>query len=335
MRAIRVEYSATGSWILLDNLVQEQYVSDRYVIEGSAGYETDIEDPKELAGLQPKKVRFSLDGGKTFEQLRVRDGKWSYTLYREEVQDGDLYILAAAETDDKGSFARCRINMDTRPPELGLFEPEENQKIFGNLEISGRADDDEALAAVTMSLRDGDKDSYATPSFIQGMYFDASGLGATYFTAGLGLTFMDDNVKLQFQYGYAPTTMIDENTGLDRASRFGGNVFGGRLLANLAQVPFSWLFGPEFSAFSATAALGADFSYFSSNTVNATGGEDSWGVILAGLVGQVELPKITFDESLFLKYVSVYWDGHLWLISSDISPEVVLLPSIGLRVGLF
>ena len=329
---IRVEYSREGVWTVFDNLVQEQYVSDRFVIEGSTGYEADIEDEKLLAKLQPARVRFSLDGGKSFEQLRVKDGRWSYTLYREEIQDGELHLLVEAESDGTKSFARSRIVMDTRPPIFNLFEPEENQKLFENLEISGSAEDDEALQNVELSLREGDKNAYETPSFIQGMYFDASGLGATYFTAGMGLTFMDGNVKLQLQYGYAPKTVIDEITGLERAARFGGNVFGGKLLANIAEIPFSWLFGPELSAFSATVALGADFSYFSSNSVDD---EDSWGVILAGLTGQVELPKISFRDRSFLKYVSLYWEEELWLISSDVSPEVVLLPSIGLRLGLF
>ena len=198
--------------------------------------------------------------------------------------------------------------------------------------ISGKALDDNGLEQVTLNLREGDKDSYETPSFIQGMYFDATGLGATYFTTGLGLTFMDDNVKLQMQYGYAPTTVIDPETNRERSARFGGNVFGAKLLANIAQVPFSWLLGPEWSFMSASAALGANFSYFSSNSSNSM---ESWGVILAGVVGQLEVPKITFEDRSFIKYISVFWEGQLWLISSDVSPEVVLLPSIGVRVGLF
>lgn len=329
---VSVNYSIEGVWVFISNLSQNSYVSDHFVIEGNTGYEADVEDLKMLEQLQPKKVRFSLDGGKTFEQLRVKDGNWKYTLYSEEVPDGELHILVDAVSGEERAYSRCRVEMDTKEPELRLFTPEENAKIYGELVLSGSADDEDGLTDVSLSFREGGKDSYETPSFIQGMYFDASGLGATYFTTGLGLTFMDDNVKLQFQYGYAPTTVLDPDTGLERSARFGGNVFGGKLLANLAQIPFSWLFGPELSAFSATAALGANFSYFSSNAVDD---EDSWGVILAGLVGQIELPKISFEDRSFLKYVSVYWEGQLWLISSDVSPEVILLPSIGVRLGLF
>ncbi len=330
--SIELDYSDTGLWVTFDNLSEKQYVTDRFTIEGSAGYEQAESDPEDPEKLQPGKLEFSLDGGITFRKLRIKDGKWEFTLYSEEVPDGELNLAVRISGEDSMVYSRCSVVMDTKAPNLYLLSPEENSRQFGNLLLSGSASDDGGLTGVWLNLRDGDKDNYSTPSFIQGMYFDASALGATYFTAGLGLTFMDDNVKLQMQYGYAPETVIDPDTGYERASRFGGNVFGAKLLANLAQVPFSWLFGPEFSALSATAALGANFSYFSSNSVDS---EDSWGVVLAGVVGQFELPKISFKDRRFLKYISVFWEGQLWLISSDVSPEVVLLPSVGARIGLF
>ena len=326
------EYSARGMWVSIGNVSEYRHVSDRFMIEGNTGFYTDIEDEKELKRLQPKTVEISLDGGRSYEKCRLKKGAWTYTLYSAEVPDGDIDLLVRSSNGQENAYARCRAVMDSKKPDITLLTPGENEHLYGSLMISGEASDENGLTEVSISLREGDKDSYETPSFIQGMYFDASALGATYFTAGLGLTFMDDNVKLQMQYGYAPTTVIDPETNRERNARFGGNVLGAKLLANVAQVPFSWLFGPEWSFMSASAAVGANFSYFSSNT---TGGEDNWGVVLAGVVGQLEVPKITFENRRFLKYVSVFWEGQLWLISSDVSPEVILLPSIGARVGLF
>ena len=328
---VAVEYKPEGVWVTIDNLSLNQYVPDRFMLQGSAG----IEDPSREEALPVQNgisLGISLDNGRSFEALPIRDGIWEYKLYSENIPDGPLDILVRAEADGEESFSRCRTVMDTKAPDIFLQFPEENSRFYGFMPLSGWAYDSGGLTDVSLNLRDGSKAEYATPSFIQGMYFDATALGATYFTAGLGLTFMDGNVKLQAQYGYAPPTVTDPETGIERAARFGGNVFGVKLLANLADIPFSWLFGPELSAFSATAALGADFSYFSGSTDIS---DTSWGIILAGVIAQIELPKITFADNDFLKYLSLFWEGQMWLISSDVSPEVKLLPSVGIRMGLF
>jgi len=121
-------------------------------------------------------------------------------------------------------------------------------------------------------LRSGDKSSYEVPGFIQGSYADIHVLGATVAELGFGLSFFDDNVKLQVELGkgfYLNPTW-DNLFGLDyegstasEKSRFGGYVLGARLLANLAYLPFSYWFGPDWDFFSMSFAVGASFTYFS------------------------------------------------------------------------
>jgi hypothetical protein len=89
-------------------------------------------------------------------------------------------------------------------------------------------------------------------------------------------------------------------------------VLGSKLLANIFYLPFGYVLGPAFQQLTASSALGAKV-------------EDDWGIILAGVDGQFEC----------LKYISAFAEGQIWLISSDVEPDVNLLPSFGVRVGLF
>lgn len=340
--AIEIRYRKEGLWITTDSIHSGEHVGDLFMITGSSGYlETpprEFESQKQekeyhhaLEDKKPTRIEISFDEGRSFQPARGEED-WSYRIYRQNHPEGEVRALLRAVSKDETAYTRLIFIVDTTPPQIALYEKIEDGRFNESLYISGHAFDESGLSDLKISLRPGDKNSYSTPSFIQGMYFDATAMGATWFTSGLGMTFMDDNVKLQVQYGYAPEGYTDPETGVFRTARFGGQVLGSKLLANILYLPYDYFLGPKFQQLSASFALGANFSYFNNPGADS---ETSWGVILAGVVTQLEFVKYEFRDRSFLKYISAFAEGQLWLISSDVEPDIAFMPSFGLRVGLF
>jgi hypothetical protein len=185
---------------------------------------------------------------------------------------------------------------------------------------------------VKLSLRKGDKASYEVPSFIQGLYFDWHFWGATLFDMGVGLTFFDDNVKVQFQWGQFTQAQRDI---FDRSEmRYGGdNVMGIKILANVGHLPFSYFFGHDWEWLSASFAIGADFTRF--NETNSGRAQ-----VLSALLGQIEFPRVTLPNVKRFRTFSLYTEGSLWFIPTDVSGTISiqnLVPQIaeGIRLNVF
>ena len=80
---------------------------------------------------------------------------------------------------------------------------------------------------------------------------------------GVGLSFFDDNVKLQLHYGQFTQDQFDffykiQNLPL-RQIRYGGHVGSLKLLANVFELPFGYYFGPDWQWLYLNVALGAQF----------------------------------------------------------------------------
>jgi hypothetical protein len=197
------------------------------------------------------------------------------------------------------------------------------------------------LKNVKVTLRSGDKASYEVPSFIQGLYFDWHVLGATMFDVGLGLTFFDDNVKLQGQFGQMTQSQYEMlcNWGGHEITpfRYGGNVVGAKLLANIAYIPFRFFFGPDWDWLSANFTLGANFSRFSET-------QSGKAQFLSAVVGQLEFPRVTIPKQKMFRTFSFYTEFQLWFIPTDVEvpetateeiPSIVPQVSAGLRINVF
>jgi hypothetical protein len=145
-------------------------------------------------------------------------------------------------------------------------------------------------------------------------------MGATYWDLGLGLTFFDDNVKLQAQVGMSPP------------GRFYGLVLGAKLLANIATLPFGYLFGPSWDFFSMSLAVGANFSYFtmSQDSVAFTDA----GLVLGGMVAQLEFAHFKIPNWRMASTYGLYAEYQLWFISSDVEAGTASRLAFGLRMGL-
>ncbi|MCX7038903.1 MAG: hypothetical protein NT005_07190, partial [Spirochaetes bacterium] len=317
-----LQYAKEGPWVSIDSFAPGDYVTGRPFLKGTAGWlagetaapaadasagegaEADAgvkkaaKDPKVPADRKVRLVEVSVDNGRSFSKAEGTDS-WRLRLESQQLANGVLRL---------------------RAPNVTLMEPEEGGRFNESVPVMGTASDESGLKEVAVSLREGDKSRYQVPSFIQGLYVDAHTMGATYWDAGLGLTFFDSNVKLQVQIGMSPP------------GRFSGFVIGAKLLANIATLPFGYILGPSWDFFSMALAIGANFSYFTMSE-NSIAFSDA-GLVLGGVVGQLEFAKFRIPGWRALNAWSLYTEYQLWFISSDVEGGVVNKLAFGMRVGL-
>jgi len=326
-RAARIDWKAQGPWLSIDSLPAGSYLSYRPWLSGGSGWSLPAPDPRDKAATEAyrkgaasrrvTKVAVSLDNGKSYREAQGTE-RWRFRLETQDYAEGGVHLIARATfADGSVAVAKTILSLDKTPPEVKIVEPEENGRFNGSIHSVGSASDSSGLATVDLLIRKGDKRGYELPGFIQGLYIDAHVLGATYYDVGLGLSFFQDNVKLQVMAGQAPED-----------ARFGGEIVGAKLLANIGYLPASYLFGPDWDWLSASFALGANFSYFSRTASGS-------GLILGAVVGQLEFPKVTVKKWSFMKKYSLYTEGQAWFVSSDVQGGIEYRMSCGMRFGLF
>lgn len=340
-----VSFNPYGAWITIDNFDYGDFAIERPYIKGRAGYTVlpeELEAAKakgatkeQKAALEAKSLSYielSFDNGKTFKRIG-NNKNWKYRIENEDMKEGyHFMLLRAVMKNGESAINRCIVQIDKTAPFVKMIAPGIGGRYNQSLEFSGLASDAVGLNSVTLSLRKGDKAGYEVPGFIQGLYLDGSFWGASLFNVGLGLSFFDDNVKLQFQYGQFSQEQREmfSQTRL----RYGGNVFGLKLLANIAYIPFRWMFGPDWDWLSMGVALGANFSMF---TETASGKPQ----MLSALLGQVEFPRVTFKKSKCFRTISLYSEFQLWFIPSDVTggnidiKNMVFQFSEGIRINIF
>ena len=313
-----ISYVADGPWLKVENLISGQFVSGRPMILGTAGYDGPESEDK---SKRVKKVEISLDNGRSFLNAKGRES-WEFRLETYDLPEGENQLIIRSFLEDgQSSITKLFVNVDETAPEINLFVPEENKKFNGLVALVGTAGDLNGLASVEVLIREGRKEKYQVPSFVQGLYIDMHALGATYGEFGVGLSFFDDVVKLQAQIGMSPP------------GRFNGLVIGGKLLANIIDLPFSYFFGHDWDFFSMSVAVGANFNYFtmSENSIAFT----DKGVVLGSVLTQFEFAKFELKDLKMFNTYSLYLEGALWFISSDVQAGVVPTYSIGTRIGIF
>lgn len=342
-----LDYTSHGPWVTVDSFTYGDFAVGRPYISGHADYALDEEElllsrmknatPEQKNAILKKKVakvEISFDNGKTFEQVSKSE-KWAYRVENEDLPEGYHFMLVRA-TMKNGDVAidRCIIQIDNSAPTIRLIAPAPSGRYNQELMFSGLSGDDVGLSSVRLALRKGDKASYEVPSFIQGLYFDWSFWGATLYSLGAGLTFFDDNVKLQIQWGQF--TQTQRNLFAMSEMRYGGDsIVGVKLIANIMQIPFSYFLGRDFDWLSASVAVGANFTRFNQS---ASGQAQTLSAILA----QLEFPKVNFKQMKMFSTFSLYSEFSFWFIPTDVQSvgEVKidnLVPqfSEGIRVNVF
>ncbi len=337
-------YNPYGPWISIDNFTYGDFAFDRPYIKGSSGYNI---DPAEKEAVRAKgakkelvdayeakyvtKVEISFNNGRTFQQVSKKKN-WKFRVENEDIAEGYHFLLVRATmANGEVAVTRCIVQVDSTKPTIRLISPGAGGHYNQNLEFSGLTSDDVALKRVTLALRKGDKAAYEIPGFIQGLYLDASFWGASLYSFGAGLSFFDDNVKLQAQFGQFTQTQREIFSMTDL--RYGGTIFGMKLLANVYYMPFRYYFGPDWDWLSLNVSVGANFSHFS----ESGSGSDQ---ILSALLCQLEFPRVTRDKKAkMFRTFSMYTEGQFWFIPSDVASDSIktLVPqiSVGLRAYVF
>ena len=339
-----VDYNAYGPWIRIDNFDYGDFAYDRPTIKGTAGFsisDAEIIASKKKGGKDLKEdidsrkvesVDLSLNNGRTFTQIS-KSGKWSYRIENDDLAEGYHFLLIRARmANGEIAVTRCIVQIDKTAPFVRIIAPGVGGHYNQNLVFSGLSSDDVGLSSVTLALRKGDKSSYGVPKFIQGLYVDASVWGATLFDLGVGLTFFDDNVRLQFNFGQF-TQQQREIFMPGSDMRYGGNaILGFKIIANVANLPFGWMFGHDWDWLSANFALGASFKYFNESASGS-------GQMLSAVISQIEFPRMSFPKWKCFKVLSAYTEFQLWFIPTDTTginiDRVVFQTSFGVRANVF
>ncbi len=350
-------YNPYGPWVTLDDFTYGDFARNRPLLKGNAGYilteeeKAALKDKKlsseervALEGKKIKRVYISFNNGKTYTPVSKKDkGEWSYRVENLDIPAGYHFMLIKAEMyNGENAITRTIVQVDRTAPSVKLISPGEGGHYNQQLEFSGLSGDDVKLKSVKLELRNGDKSSYEVPGFIQGLYFDVSVWGATLYNVGVGLTAFDNAVKIQVNFGQftqEQRDLISDMFGKEHTDlRFGGNVFGAKIIAQIAYLPFRYFFGRDWDWLSASVSVGANFSYFTDSGASIVTGESVAQILSAALI-QVEFPRITLSNASVFKTWSLYAEPQLWFIPSDIASDdakkQVFTVSFGIRTSVF
>jgi len=391
-RAYNLIYREGGPWVTIDSFKFAEFAYERPYLFGRTGYVLSQEDKELLAdktvekavkdrirAKTPNFTEISFDNGRSFvmtSKAAAKNVDYRYRLEDGEMAEGYHYIVIRT-TMKNGEFALTRmlVQVDKTKPEIRLISPEAGSRYNQSIAYSASATDDIELVSLTYHLRKGDKAAYEVPGFLQGLYIEGvippfirqlsveNGFqeyvpsmpfagGATYTDFGLGLSFYDDNVKVQGQYGLI-TQDLYEALGGEGAVRYGGDVIGLKILASVYTLPLGSVWGPDFDWLYASISVGANFSLFNfldkenpnyspdknGDPVYYTqSGTATW---MSALIMQIEFPKVTIPKQKALRTFSLFTEGQLWFVPTDVNAEEngikTIIPHVimGLRIYIF
>ncbi|MDR2448004.1 MAG: neuraminidase, partial [Treponema sp.] len=342
-----IEYKRTGPWITIDTLAMGDYAYQRPYLRGLTGYALSEDDRDALADKKASKtakaqveaktpafVEISFDDGKTFRPAAMKKkGAWEYRIEDWDMEQGMYYLLIkAVMKNGETAVTKTLVQINKTPPVITLISPKTGGRYNQTIDFTGIVTDDVEVNSAHFVLRSGSKESYEVPGFMQGMYLDGHFLGGTLWDIGAGLSFFDDNVKLQFQYGQFTKEQyaaFGENN-----PRFYGNTFGLKLLAGVYALNFGSFGGPDWRWLGLSVSIGANFSYFTETQSGSP-------TILPALLMQLEFPKISIPKMKMFRNVSVYAEPQLWFVSTDAEVETTGVETIlfritgGLRIYVF
>ena len=349
-----ITYSPYGPWVTIDNFTYGDFAIERPKIQGRAGYTVNEDDllllkdkstprqiKEDIENRKIAKVEISFNNGKSFTEVSKK-GKWEYRIENQDLPAGEHFMfIKATMMNGEVAVNRTIIQIDNEKPNIKLRAPSIGGRYNQSLSVSGLSNDDVKLEDVTIALRKGDKASYQVPSFIQGLYLDVKVGGASLFQVGAGLTFFDDVVKVQAAYGQLTREQFSMLKGQPSDFRIGGHIFGLKILANVADVPFNYFFGHDFDWLSATLAIGADFSWFT-DSGREVAGQKNGGKFVSALIGQLEFPRVSFKKAKAFSSFAFYTECAVWVFPTDIQsttaqkvPTIIPKVSFGLRTNIF
>ena len=333
-------------------------------------------DKETRAKIQAKQLDFteiSFDNGRTFRKMGKSVAKNTDYRYRIETYDmpeGKHYIvIRSTMKNEEIAMTRMLVQVDKTPPVIRLISPEAGGRYNEEISYSASATDNVELVSMTYHLRKGDKSMYEVPGFLQGLYFEVTippfvreliangdrlpgnhwsnflAGGSTYMDFGIGLSFFDDNVKIQGQYGFLFQEQYDALGGGGDPVRYGGHVIAVKLLASIYTLPFITVWGPDFEWLYMNIAVGANFSYFDAfstenpsypGTTYTQSGSPTW---MSALLLQLEFPKVSIPKRKKFRTFSLFTEGQLWFVPTDVDASAndipVIVPHVIMGVRLY
>jgi len=371
-RAYNIVYRDGGPWVTIDSFKFAEFSYDRAYLSGRTGYVLSEEDKELLADKKldkeiktailaktPDFTEISFDNGRSFiktSKAIAKDVDYRFRLEDSEMPEGYHYIvIRTTMKNGETVVTRMIVQIDKTFPEIRLISPEAGSRYNEKIAYSASATDDIELVSLSYHLRKGDKSMYAVPGFLQGLYLEGvippfvrqlavsnsfdeyvptifAG-GATYTDFGLGLSFFDDNVKIQGQYGMMTQEFYEALGGTGKI-RYGGNVIGFKIIANIYALPFGSFAGPDFDWLHASFSFGANFSYFEI----AQSGSSTW---MSAVLAQMEFPKAKIPKKEYLRTFALFTEFQLWFVPTDVDASKndipVVIPHVitGLRIYVF
>ncbi|MDR2478010.1 MAG: DUF4625 domain-containing protein [Treponema sp.] len=322
-----VKVSLYGPVVTIDSHRDGDVITKRPYLSGKAYISRPDEENltrQEAEQYAVKHVQISYDNGRTFKNTKGLD-EWKYRLETGELPPGPLpIVIKAIFNDGRIAVRRIILTVDTFAPVVTTIGPVENSSYRDSIPVYGAVTDNFDMDTVEVTLRPGDKAGYSVPGFIQGLYLDTSVLGGLSWSAGLGLTFFEDNVKWQFQAGNAPS------------GRYSGWVFGTKILGNIFKRNLGTVFGPDWDFWTTAVTLGGNFSYFLME-------EGEKPLFMGAFLLQWEIIKADmsyfFPDWKYFKSLSFYVEPAIWFAPSDVSSQEAwrtkLLIAFGGRISLF
>jgi len=340
-----VYFSHYGPILLIDSHRDGDVITNRPWLRGRAMFARPPRpDGKaytraEIAQFSVDKVEVSYDNGRTFKRAQGK-GDWKWRLEPMDLPPGTQPVVVRATfTNGEEAVRRVLLFVDVEPPVVTAVAPVENSSQRDEIDVYGAASDNYELTDVNIALRPHHKFWYSIPSAIRGLYFDVKTLGATYFDVGMGLSFFNDNVRVQGHYGIAPPEGI--YTNMVEGGRYVGHVGGLKLVANILTIPFDWLLKDrDWVYYKMKIGIGANFSWFSM---------DDWrsALYMGAVLAQIDIANVDFNYIYprwkYFHVMALYLQPELWFASTDAItdglgnkvPKEIFRVCIGLRINVF
>jgi len=286
------------------------------------------------------RIEVSYDNGRTFKDA-IGKGNWKWRLEPLDLPPGTQPVVVRA-TFENGEQAvrRVLLFMDPDDPQVKTVYPAEKSVHRDELNIFGDASDNFELGDVNINLRPYGKFWYEVPYLIRGLYFDVKGLGATFFDVGAGLSFFNNNVRLQGQWGITPA--LGEFSDMVEGGRFTGQVWGAKLVANIYSLPFDYVFKDrDWAYYKLNIGVGANFSWFEMERGIIGKDLERGSLFMGAVLAQVDIAnvdmKYIYPKWKYFHIISLYLQPELWFASTDAQDVAKVIPRvcIGMRFNVF
>jgi len=317
-------------------------------------YEVDSLKSNYLKKNRVKAIYLSLDNGKTYEKHLGPAENWITRVQTQYLIDGTHVLQIKAVTESgKEIIKYFRVQINRNLPQIIIDTPREGDKINDKFVVRGSANDDGKVEEVKILFRQFDKNLGKVPKFIQGLYLWAEAFGGPTVSGGFGLSFFEDKVRIEGMVGWTATrrNMADMGTNPDDIEywrkwgylngyrpRFSGLAVGGKLWAQILDIPWEFFFGEDARQFSTGLSIGSAFFWFTGfsgdpaefeseeniiTKIDDSGNEKIvfYGKVISGFMYQIDLFRIE-RIGPFRKF-AIFFEHAFYFNASEVEGGII------------